>query len=132
MNLILRSDLFHYGSISLISEPCRSARLAALRAAKAAVVLCSYERVKPSASPAVPRPRRPALPRPRLARQSADSALHHRHQNPRFAFPLLRLRRRSFPSWSFDNVPFFLSRASLVVTHFLSGRFNPETQSDPG
>ncbi|XP_020701349.1 fructokinase-2-like [Dendrobium catenatum] len=36
MDLILRSDLFHFGSISLISEPCRSAHLAALRAAKAA------------------------------------------------------------------------------------------------
>ncbi|XP_020681966.1 LOW QUALITY PROTEIN: fructokinase-2-like [Dendrobium catenatum] len=42
MDLILRSDLFHYGSISLISEPFRSAHLAALRAAKAAAVLSKY------------------------------------------------------------------------------------------
>ncbi|KAM0885470.1 hypothetical protein ACQ4PT_030318 [Festuca glaucescens] len=40
---IRRARVFHYGSISLITEPCRSAHVAATRAAKAAGLLCSYD-----------------------------------------------------------------------------------------
>nr|QWC93367.1 chloroplast fructokinase [Lilium davidii var. unicolor] len=43
LGLIRRAAIFHYGSISLITEPCRSAHLAAMRAAKAAGILCSYD-----------------------------------------------------------------------------------------
>ena len=43
LDLIRRAKIFHYGSISLISEPCRGAHLAAMRAAKAAGILCSYD-----------------------------------------------------------------------------------------
>ncbi|CAO2186676.1 unnamed protein product [Urochloa humidicola] len=43
LDLIRRAKIFHYGSISLIAEPCRSAHLAAMRAAKAAGILCSYD-----------------------------------------------------------------------------------------
>jgi hypothetical protein len=43
LGLIRRAKVFHYGSISLIAEPCRSAHLAAMRAAKAAGILCSYD-----------------------------------------------------------------------------------------
>ncbi|CAL0316678.1 unnamed protein product [Lupinus luteus] len=35
--------IFHYGSISLISEPCRSAHLAAMKSAKQAGALLSYD-----------------------------------------------------------------------------------------
>ncbi|XP_072999395.1 fructokinase-2-like [Typha latifolia] len=41
--LIRRAAIFHYGSISLISEPCRTAHLAAMRAAKEVGILCSYD-----------------------------------------------------------------------------------------
>ncbi|XP_072973172.1 fructokinase-2-like [Typha angustifolia] len=43
LGLIRRAKIFHYGSISLISEPCRSSHLAAMRAAKEAGILCSYD-----------------------------------------------------------------------------------------
>nr|WMI31298.1 FRK2 [Dioscorea oppositifolia] len=43
LDLIRRAKIFHYGSISLISEPCRSAHLAAMRAAKEAGILLSYD-----------------------------------------------------------------------------------------
>ncbi|CAK7340038.1 unnamed protein product [Dovyalis caffra] len=43
MDLIKQAKVFHYGSISLISEPCRSAHLAAMKAARAAGVLLSYD-----------------------------------------------------------------------------------------
>ncbi|RZR73996.1 hypothetical protein BHM03_00030634 [Ensete ventricosum] len=43
LSLIKRAKIFHYGSISLISEPCRSAHLAAMRAAKEAGALLSYD-----------------------------------------------------------------------------------------
>jgi fructokinase len=43
LDLIRRSSIFHYGSISLISEPVRSAHLAAMNAAKQAGILCSYD-----------------------------------------------------------------------------------------
>lgn len=43
LSLIKRGKIFHYGSISLISEPCRTAHLAAMRAAKQAGILLSYD-----------------------------------------------------------------------------------------
>ncbi|KAJ4799661.1 Fructokinase-2 [Rhynchospora pubera] len=43
LDLICRAKIFHYGSISLISEPCRSAHMAAMKAAKQAGILCSYD-----------------------------------------------------------------------------------------
>ncbi|EEF41245.1 probable fructokinase-5 [Ricinus communis] len=43
MGLIKQAKIFHYGSISLISEPCRSAHMAAMKAAKAAGILLSYD-----------------------------------------------------------------------------------------
>lgn len=41
--LIKQAHIFHYGSISLISEPCRSATLHALDLARQAEVVCSYD-----------------------------------------------------------------------------------------
>jgi fructokinase len=41
--LISSAGIFHYGSISLISEPCRSTHLAALKIAKEANVVLSYD-----------------------------------------------------------------------------------------
>lgn len=38
-----QAKIFHYGSISLITEPCRSAHIAATRAAKDAGVILSYD-----------------------------------------------------------------------------------------
>ncbi|KAL3503812.1 hypothetical protein ACH5RR_033653 [Cinchona calisaya] len=43
MSLIKQAKIFHYGSISLISEPCRSAHIAAMKAAKEGGVLLSYD-----------------------------------------------------------------------------------------
>lgn len=43
MGLIKQAKIFHYGSISLISEPCRSAHMAAMKAAKEAGILLSYD-----------------------------------------------------------------------------------------
>uniref|UniRef100_A0A0D6R265 fructokinase n=1 Tax=Araucaria cunninghamii TaxID=56994 RepID=A0A0D6R265_ARACU len=43
VDLIKQAKIFHYGSISLIAEPCRSAHLAALKIAKDAGVLLSYD-----------------------------------------------------------------------------------------
>ncbi|KAM0946473.1 putative fructokinase [Dioscorea sansibarensis] len=43
MELIRRAKIFHYGSISLITEPCRSAHLVAMRAAKEAGIFLSYD-----------------------------------------------------------------------------------------
>ncbi|KAJ1423886.1 Ribokinase-like [Sesbania bispinosa] len=42
-NLIKQAKIFHYGSISLISEPCKSAHLAALRIAKDSGCILSYD-----------------------------------------------------------------------------------------
>jgi fructokinase len=39
----LQAKIFHYGSISLITEPCRSAHVAAAKAAKDTGVLLSYD-----------------------------------------------------------------------------------------
>ncbi|KAI3977004.1 hypothetical protein MKX01_008862 [Papaver californicum] len=42
-DLIKKAKIFHYGSISLITEPCKSAHIAAAKAAKDASVLLSYD-----------------------------------------------------------------------------------------
>lgn len=39
----LQGKIFHYGSISLIAEPCRSAHLAAMKMAKDSGSLLSYD-----------------------------------------------------------------------------------------
>ncbi|GKV09164.1 hypothetical protein SLEP1_g20707 [Rubroshorea leprosula] len=43
MGLIKKAKIFHYGSISLISEPCRSAHMAAMKVAKETGILLSYD-----------------------------------------------------------------------------------------
>ncbi|KAH7857632.1 hypothetical protein Vadar_014801 [Vaccinium darrowii] len=43
LDLIRSAKIFHYGSISLIVEPCRSAHLKAMEVAKAAGALLSYD-----------------------------------------------------------------------------------------
>eukprot|EP00262_Sarcandra_glabra_P017628 TRINITY_DN6086_c0_g2_i1.p1 TRINITY_DN6086_c0_g2~~TRINITY_DN6086_c0_g2_i1.p1 ORF type:complete len:387 (-),score=82.15 TRINITY_DN6086_c0_g2_i1:316-1476(-) len=42
-DIIREAKIFHYGSISLIKEPCKSAHVAAAKAAKDAGVLLSYD-----------------------------------------------------------------------------------------
>ncbi|KAL0925778.1 hypothetical protein M5K25_004148 [Dendrobium thyrsiflorum] len=42
-DIIRKAKIFHYGSISLITEPCKSAHVAAAKAAKHAGVLLSYD-----------------------------------------------------------------------------------------
>lgn len=63
MNLIKQAKIFHYGSISLISEPCRSAHMAAMKAAKEAGILLSYD----------PNVRLPLWPSPDAAREGIKS-----------------------------------------------------------
>ncbi|PQM34402.1 putative fructokinase-7 [Prunus yedoensis var. nudiflora] len=43
INLIQQARIFHYGSISLIDEPCRSTHLAAMRIAKKSGCILSYD-----------------------------------------------------------------------------------------
>ncbi|XP_016737372.1 probable fructokinase-7 isoform X2 [Gossypium hirsutum] len=43
INLINKAKIFHYGSISLIEEPCRSAQLAAMTIAKKSGSILSYD-----------------------------------------------------------------------------------------
>ncbi|XP_031110386.1 probable fructokinase-6, chloroplastic isoform X1 [Ipomoea triloba] len=43
LELIKKAKIFHYGSISLITEPCKSAHVAAAKAAKDAGVILSYD-----------------------------------------------------------------------------------------
>ncbi|XP_004490806.1 probable fructokinase-6, chloroplastic [Cicer arietinum] len=43
LDLIRKAKIFHYGSISLITEPCKSAHIAATKAAKEAGVVLSYD-----------------------------------------------------------------------------------------
>ncbi|KEH42831.1 putative fructokinase [Medicago truncatula] len=43
MDMIKSTKIFHYGSISLISEPCRSAHMAAMKAAREGGALLSYD-----------------------------------------------------------------------------------------
>lgn len=66
MTLIKQAKIFHYGSISLISEPCRSAHLAAMKAAKDAGVLLSYD----------PNVRLPLWPSAEAARAGIKSIWH--------------------------------------------------------
>lgn len=40
---VIQAKIFHYGSISLITEPCKSAHIAAAKAAKDAGVILSYD-----------------------------------------------------------------------------------------
>ncbi|KAK2992032.1 hypothetical protein RJ640_014893 [Escallonia rubra] len=63
MDLIKQAKIFHYGSISLITEPCRSAHMAAMKAAKDAGVLLSYD----------PNVRLPLWPSPDAARHEIMS-----------------------------------------------------------
>nr|XP_043617066.1 probable fructokinase-5 [Erigeron canadensis] len=63
MDMIKKAKIFHYGSISLITEPCRSAHLAAMKAAKQAGVLLSYD----------PNVRLPLWPSAEAARQGIKS-----------------------------------------------------------
>ncbi|XP_008800140.1 fructokinase-1-like [Phoenix dactylifera] len=43
LDLVRRATIFHYGSISLIEEPCRSTQLAAMEIAKKAGALLSFD-----------------------------------------------------------------------------------------
>nr|XP_028959381.1 probable fructokinase-7 isoform X1 [Malus domestica] len=43
INLIKKAKIFHYGSISLIDEPCRSTHLAAMKIAKESGCILSYD-----------------------------------------------------------------------------------------
>jgi len=43
LDLIRKAKIFHHGSISLITEPCKTAHIAASKAAKDAGVLISYD-----------------------------------------------------------------------------------------
>ncbi|XP_011002780.1 PREDICTED: probable fructokinase-6, chloroplastic [Populus euphratica] len=43
LDLIRKAKIFHYGSISLITEPCKSAHIAAAKVAKDAGVVLSYD-----------------------------------------------------------------------------------------
>ncbi|XP_048228969.1 probable fructokinase-7 [Ricinus communis] len=43
INLLKQAKIFHYGSISLISEPCKSAHLAAMKIAKSSGSILSYD-----------------------------------------------------------------------------------------
>ncbi|KAL4287686.1 hypothetical protein HN51_055337 [Arachis hypogaea] len=63
IGLIKKAKIFHYGSISLISEPCRSAHLAAMKAAREAGALLSYD----------PNVRLPLWPSPDTARSGIKS-----------------------------------------------------------
>ncbi|KAH7685019.1 Ribokinase/fructokinase protein [Dioscorea alata] len=62
-DLISRAAIFHYGSISLITEPCRSAHLRAMEIAKEAGALLSYD----------PNLRLPLWPSPEEARDQIMS-----------------------------------------------------------
>lgn len=42
-NYSIQATIFHYGSISLIEEPCKSTQLAAMRIAKKSGSLLSYD-----------------------------------------------------------------------------------------
>ncbi|ESR56246.1 hypothetical protein CICLE_v10021105mg [Citrus x clementina] len=63
LELIRSAKVFHYGSISLIVEPCRSAHLEAMKAAKEAGALLSYD----------PNLRLPLWPSPEEAREQIMS-----------------------------------------------------------
>ncbi|KAI3910112.1 hypothetical protein MKW98_014497 [Papaver atlanticum] len=63
IRLIKQAKIFHYGSISLISEPCRSTHLAAMKIAKQAGALLSYD----------PNLRLPLWPSPASAKEAIMS-----------------------------------------------------------
>ncbi|XP_042485691.1 probable fructokinase-5 [Macadamia integrifolia] len=63
MDMIKHAKIFHYGSISLITEPVRSTHMAAMKAAKEAGVLLSYD----------PNLRLPLWPSPEAARDGIKS-----------------------------------------------------------
>ncbi|KAF9593268.1 hypothetical protein IFM89_021024 [Coptis chinensis] len=63
VQLISKAKIFHYGSISLITEPCRSAHLRAMEIAKEAGALLSYD----------PNLRLPLWPSPEEAREQIMS-----------------------------------------------------------
>jgi len=65
--LLARCDLFHFGSITLIDEPARSATLAAVRHAKAKGALISYD----------PNLREPLWSSPEAARQGILTGLEY-------------------------------------------------------
>ncbi|KAH9310850.1 hypothetical protein KI387_025885, partial [Taxus chinensis] len=62
-DLIQQAQVFHYGSISLITEPCRSAHFAAMKIAKDSGALLSYD----------PNLRLPLWPSPKEAREGIFS-----------------------------------------------------------
>ncbi|KAL5712326.1 fructokinase [Ranunculus cassubicifolius] len=66
-DLIKKAKIFHYGSISLIAEPCRSTHLAAMKAAKEAGALLSYD----------PNVRLPLWPSADAAREGIKSIWNH-------------------------------------------------------
>lgn len=59
----MQATIFHYGSISLIEEPCRSAHIAALEIAKKSGGILSYD----------PNLRLPLWPSPEAARKGIMS-----------------------------------------------------------
>ncbi|XP_077245794.1 pfkB-like carbohydrate kinase family protein [Tasmannia lanceolata] len=63
LGLIRQAKIFHYGSISLITEPCRSAHMAAMKAAREAGLMLSYD----------PNVRLPLWPSPEAAREGIKS-----------------------------------------------------------
>ncbi|XP_069147559.1 probable fructokinase-5 [Solanum lycopersicum] len=63
LGLIKQAKIFHYGSISLITEPVRSAHMVAMKSAKDAGVLLSYD----------PNVRLPLWPSPEAAREGIKS-----------------------------------------------------------
>ncbi|KAL9228337.1 hypothetical protein vseg_003929 [Gypsophila vaccaria] len=67
LDLIKKAKVFHYGSISLITEPCRSAHLAAMKTAKEAGVILSYD----------PNVRLPLWPSDQEARDGIKSIWNH-------------------------------------------------------
>ncbi|KAH7681358.1 fructokinase protein [Dioscorea alata] len=67
MSLIKNAKIFHYGSISLITEPCRSAHMAAMKAARDAGALLSYD----------PNVRLPLWPSEQAARDGIMSIWKH-------------------------------------------------------
>ncbi|OWM79492.1 hypothetical protein CDL15_Pgr022904 [Punica granatum] len=63
VDLIKKAAIFHFGSISLIEEPCRSAHLAAMKIAKSSGCVLSYD----------PNLRLPLWPSPEFAREEIMS-----------------------------------------------------------
>lgn len=63
LGLLKQAGIFHYGSISLIEEPCKSAQLAAMSIAKKAGAILSYD----------PNLRLPLWPSPKDAREEIMS-----------------------------------------------------------